>query len=470
MSHQAHQPERNRRSANGSPAPGGARGLSPAETARLLATVLLPNLARGVVLRRPATTRLVTALGADRAAVATLRALRERHGEDPLPLRLAGRPMALVLSPEDVGRLLRQTPEPFSPGGGEKHGALSHFQPHGVLISDHRDRAARRAANEAALAPGRSPHPDGDVLAAHADEEARALALAVREHDGILDWPRFSASFHAMARRAVFGSFAAGDRGTSELLRRLRARANWAYAAPTDHATRREFLERVRASVERAEPGSLAARLTSGTPATRNSGGGEAPGARGPHPHPEDQVAHWLFAFDAAAIAAFRSLALLTSLSPGAYAAREEARERQGLDLPLLRATVRESVRLWPTTLVVIRESTRETTWREEVFEAGTAFLVVSSYFHRDSSRLPYADAFKPDLWLDGGGEDDPGLLPFSHGPAGCAGRDLVPLVVSLFLRSLVGGRHLERVDADGPLPASGLPASLNHFALRFSL
>lgn len=104
------------------------------------------------------------------------------------------------------------------------------------------------------------------------------------------------------------------------------------------------------------------------------------------------------------------------------------------------------------------------------MFEAGTAFLVVSSYFHRDSSRLPYADAFKPDLWLDGGGEDDPGLLPFSHGPAGCAGRDLVPLVVSLFLRSLVGGRHLERVDADGPLPASGLPASLNHFALRFSL
>ncbi|WP_174548444.1 cytochrome P450, partial [Nocardiopsis dassonvillei] len=195
--------------------------------------------------------------------------------------------------------------------------------------------------------------------------------------------------------------------------------------------------------------------------------GGDGQGA---DVHPEDQVAHWLFAFDAAAVAAFRSLALLTSLSPGAHAAREEADGREGLDLPLLRATVRESVRLWPTTLMVIRESTRETAWREEVFEAGTAFLVVSSYFHRDSSRLPYADAFEPEVWLDGRAEAEPGIVPFSYGPAGCAARDLVPLTVSLFLRALLRGRNLTRVDAGGPLPASGLPASLNHFALRFSL
>ncbi|MEU5857010.1 cytochrome P450 [Nocardiopsis dassonvillei] len=436
----------------------------------MLSSVLLPNLARGVIVRRPLMTGLVVGLDADRRAVSLLRGLRERHGDDPLPLRLAGRRLALVLSPQDVGRLLRETPEPFSPGGMEKRGALSHFQPHGVLISDHDARPGRRAANVAALVPGQTIHPDGDVVAGQADDEALALRLALRSGE-VLDWRRFADSFHAMARRVVFGSFAAQDRRTTELLHTLRSRANWAYAAPADHAAREEFLGRVRANIERAAPGSLAARLVAGSAAAKSAAGCPHGGdGQGADVHPEDQVAHWLFAFDAAAVAAFRSLALLTSLSPGAHAAREEADGREGLDLPLLRATVRESVRLWPTTLMVIRESTRETAWREEVFEAGTAFLVVSSYFHRDSSRLPYADAFEPEVWLDGRAEAEPGIVPFSYGPAGCAARDLVPLTVSLFLRALLRGRNLTRVDAGGPLPASGLPASLNHFALRFSL
>jgi cytochrome P450 len=451
----------------------------------VLSSVLLPNLAKGVIVRRPLMTGLVAGLDADRKAVSLLRGLRERHGDDPLPLRLAGRRLALVLSPEDVGRLLRETPEPFSPGGMEKRGALSHFQPHGALISDHDARPGRRAANVAALVPGQTIHPDGDVVAGQADDEALALRLALRGGE-VLDWRRFADSFHAMARRVVFGSFAAEDRRTTELLHALRSRANWAYAAPADHAAREEFLSRVRANIERAEPGSLAARLVAGAAAgcprsggggngrdhgaTASGGSGRGGEGRGTDVHPEDQVAHWLFAFDAAAVAAFRSLALLTSLSPGAHEAREEADGREGLDLPLLRATVRESVRLWPTTLMVIRESTRETVWREEVFEAGTAFLIASSYFHRDSSRLPYADAFEPQVWLDGRAEAEPGIVPFSYGPAGCAARDLVPLTVSLFLRALLRGRDLKRVDAGGPLPASGLPASLNHFALRFTL
>ena len=427
-------------------------GPEAAETARLLATVLVPTLARGAVVRRPLTEGLVCAAGGDRAGASTLRELRERHGDGPLPLRLAGRDAALVLAAEDVGRLLRETPEPFSPGGREKRGALAHFQPHGVLVSEREERPRRRASNEAALAPGHTIHPDGATVAAQADEEALALAAALGD-GGVLDWARFSASFDALARRVVFGPAAAADRRTTELLRRLRSRANWSYAAPVHRSARSEFLQRMRENVAGAEPGSLA------------SGLGSEEGLR-----PEDQAAHWLFAFDAAAISVFRSLALLTSLSPGAHAAREEAEVREGLNLPLLRATLQESVRLWPTTLVVVRESTRETVWRDRVFPAGTAFLVVSSYFHRDSERLSYADAFAPEVWLDGRAEGDPGILPFSYGPAGCPGRDAVLLTASLFLRTLVRGRDLARVDARGPLPASGLPSSLNHFALRFTL
>ena len=433
-----------------------ANGTSAKETLGVLSSVLLPTVARGAIVRRPVGEALATATGSDRRIVSTLRSLRERYGDDPLPLRYTGRRIALVLAAEDARVLLRDTPDPFSPAGAEKSGALSHFQPHGSLISAQDARPHRREANEHALALGRPIHPEAHTIAAHADEEARALVAALRNagsRGGVLDWTRFSETFDALARRVVFGSFAARDRRTTDLLRRLRARANWSYLSPVDRSTRSAFLDRVRENIDRAEPGALAAGL----------------GRPGSEERPEDQVAHWLFAFDAAAIATYRALALLTSQGAAAESARAEGLTEDGVDLPLLQATLRESVRLWPTTLVVIRESLRETTWRERTIEPGTAFLVMSSYFHRDSSRLPYADAFEPTIWTDGRAEHEPGILPFSHGPAGCPGRDLVPLTVSLFLRALLRGGPPHRVDEAPPLRPYELPASLDHFDLRFS-
>lgn len=432
------------------------RGTTPAETARVVTSVLAPTVARGVIVRRPVGEALVSALDLDRGLVSTLRSLRERYGDDPLPLDRLGRSAALVLDPEDVRTLLRGTPDPFSPGGAEKRGALSHFQPHGALISRGGPRALRREANEEALALGRAVHPDADAIAGHAEEEARTLVAALlgaRATGSELDWSRFSQSFDALARRVVFGAFAAEDRRTTGLLKTLRSRANWSYLAPVSKRTRRTFLDRVRENVDRAAPDSLAARL----------------GRPGSEERPEDQVAHWLFAFDAAAVATYRALALLTCAGPAADAARDEGLTETGNDLPLLRATLRESVRLWPTTLVVIRESTRETTWREGTFPEGTAFLMMSSYFHRDSARTPYADTFDPEIWRDGRAERDPGILPFGYGPAGCPGRDLVPLTVSLFLRSLIRNGPPRRADDGPPLRYRELPASLDHFALRFS-
>jgi len=71
---------------------------------------------------------------------------------------------------------------------------------------------------------------------------------------------------------------------------------------------------------------------------------------------PDDR---WLFAFDAAGIATFRTMALLaTHPSP--------ADPR----LEYLRACVLESIRLWPTTLLIVRDSTQPTTWGDTVVPA----------------------------------------------------------------------------------------------------
>ena len=136
--------------------------------------------------------------------------------------------------------------------------------------------------------------------------------------------------------------------------------------------------------------------------------------------------------------------------------------------LPFARGCVLESVRLWPTTLAILRDATSPVRWGARVFPAGTGFVVLSAYVHRDADRLPFADAFTPEAWLDGRADADWGLVPFSGGPVSCPGRNVVLLLASHTLARLarldlaVGrGRYL----AQDPLPPT-----MDHLGLRFGL
>jgi cytochrome P450 len=107
--------------------------------------------------------------------------------------------------------------------------------------------------------------------------------------------------------------------------------------------------------------------------------------------------------------------------------------------------------------------------WDGEPLPSGTTFLVVSSLFHRDERTLPYADRFTPEIWLDGRGDDNWSLFPFSAGPAGCPGRNLVLLVTSRLVAALLGDNDVRllsgRLDPAGPLPRS-----LNHTTVRLAI
>jgi cytochrome P450 len=200
--------------------------------------------------------------------------------------------------------------------------------------------------------------------------------------------------------------------------------ANWAYLRPRRTGLRRRFETRLRAHLDRAEPGSLAGVLAE-TPAE-------------PDVDPAGQVPHWLFAFDAAGIAAYRALARLAS-APDARA-----------DLAYLQAAVLESVRLWPTTLVLLRDSTAAV----DGAPAGTGYLIVTSFFQRARG-----GCFDPDLWLSGRAEEDWALVPFSRGPARCPGRELVLFTTGTMLAALRERYALTQLST---------PA--NHAALRFSV
>jgi hypothetical protein len=235
-------------------------------------------------------------------------------------------------------------------------------------------------------------------------------------------------------------------------------RANWSYLSPRRRSAAAELDERLRRYVSAAEPGSLA-ELLARTPA--------AAGVDGP-----GQLPQWLFAYDPAGMAAYRALALLLAHPDQAQRA---AAEIDGLDLdrphdlPVLRAAVLESVRLWPTTAVVLRDTTTPTEWDGATLPTGAAVGVVSAFFHRDDATVDGAHRFTPDRWLGGahaGGLDD-ALIPFSAGPAVCPGRELVLLTTSLFLATLLQDGDLAP-DRAAPDPDRPMPAALDAFALTF--
>jgi cytochrome P450 len=358
-------------------------GLSVRETAGVVTDVVVPLLARGVIVRRPKVVDALDRLDADRRAVRRLRQLRSTRGPGPVLLAVPGRDVAFVLAAEDVRRVLEESPEPFAPDTREKRSALGHFEPHGVLVSHGRERTERRAFNERVLEPGRPVHELGDAFGAKVAEEVAALPAE-------LGWDAF-------------------------------ARGWW-----------RRFLARLRGHLERAEPGSLAS-LVASVPAS-------------PDTDPVGQVPQWLFAFDAAGMASFRALALLVG--------------RPERDPSFLRASVLESLRLWPTTPAILRDATEDTRWAGGTLPAGAALVIFAPFFHRD---FEGADAFRPELWLDG--SEPPAVVPFSAGPAMCPGRSLVLFVTTTVLSELLQGRDLH----GSSVGSAPLPATLSPFRLRFS-
>lgn len=425
------------------------------DTLRVLATVQLPLVARGVVARRPRLVGALDRVDADARAVATLRAVRRRYGPGPLLLRLPGRTLGLVLTGDHVRRVLSETPEPFHPATLEKRGALSHFQPHGVLVSD-RWRAERRRFNEAVLDSGQPVHQmaprivdkvraEGDALAAEA-----AVAGRVRWDDFVVRWWR-------AVRRVVLGEAARDDHALTDMLTRLRHDANWSYLRPRRTGLRARFDRQLRWHLDRNEADSLA-HLVRSLPQRDETA-------------PAQQIPQWLFAFDPAGMATWRALALLSGHPSELATARREATDGDpSLPrlLPHLRGSVLESLRLWPTTPAILRDTTTATRWDGATVPSGTGLMVFAPLFHRDEESVDAAHGFAPNRWREDPGRSAWPLVPFSDGPGVCPGRNLVLLVASTMLAVL-----LERLEVRLEQPvldaSAALPATLSPYRLSFA-
>jgi hypothetical protein len=423
---------------------------------RLLVRVALPTWAKGIFLRRRWGVALTARWGLDRKAVRCLQALRAKYGEGPLLLRIPGHPQVLLLSPKHMQTVLDATPEPFTPASHAKRKALAHFEPYGSLITSGPERQPRRQFSDDILESDRPCHHLGDIFVRVIRDETTKLFASLQSRPAELTWPKFHTAWDAAARRVVLGDGAAADSDLTEQLARLRARANWVFL-PELRGLRARYYARLGKHLARAQSGSLAEAIARHPPRKEE--------------HPLDQVTQWLFAFDAGAMATFRALALFASHPIQRERAQSEIEAWRGghIDLPYLRAGFLEAVRLWPTTPVILRETTEAKTWGRAL-PRGTGLIIYVPFFHRDEERLAAAHRFDPEAWLYQDPRNMVPFVPFSAGPAVCPGRQLVAMMSGAWIAGLLDGGKPDLIDKGTLRPDRELPSTLDHFAIRFQL
>jgi cytochrome P450 len=442
-------------------------GLPPAsllENARFALTYALPSLLRGAVIPQPFWTELATRLNTGQWAVTTVERLSERHGGRSLLLRSVLGKTVLILTTEDVRRVLDSPVEVFALDAREKRRALEPFAPDALNASPPVLHGQRRPFNEAVLDYGHEPHRLAERFLVIVGEEITAM-LAVAT---VLDYERSLACFRRISRRCVLGESAADDTELSEEHSRLRADGDWlglkVWNRGRDARLRASMDERIRAYVDAAEPGTLVSLFPS-APQERET-------------LPNGQVPFWLMALDAVRTVVTNALALVATHPPARARALEEIAAADlthgrgtvaGLaDLRFVRACVQESIRLWPAAPTLVRRTTTETEWHGTAVPAGTRVLIPAAVFHR-SRRLPYANRLAPEIWLDGSGDADWSLNLFSRGGAQCAGRNLALVLSTASLAELLRQAEFEllrpKLGPDRPLPYA-----INPLATRFAV
>ncbi|MFG6485102.1 cytochrome P450 [Roseateles sp. BYS78W] len=124
--------------------------------------------------------------------------------------------------------------------------------------------------------------------------------------------------------------------------------------------------------------------------------------------------------------------------------------------LPLLSATLKEAMRLYPPVAAMLtRRLTRDITVGGVRLPARTLVRVTPWLLHRDPRWWPDAQAFKPERFLPGSAHEIPrgAYIPFGLGPRVCLGQHFAVLEMTLIAALLLQRFELSPVGTEAPRP-----------------
>jgi cytochrome P450 len=439
-------------STNGSQAAGGLPAASLPESLAILLTGIVPALVRGLFSPRRSAMKLLTAIESDRRTISVLSGARNKH--DGQGVKILGGRIVVLWGESAIKEVLDNSADAYAGDSGAKAKGMSHFQPDALTLSRGEEWRDRRAFTEAVLATPERVHPFGAHFVGVVADEVERLGL-----DGTLQWDQWEQLFDRITLRVIFGDHARDDQELTGLLEELMGEANRLVGLSTGDAYYEMY-----GKIERhlREPGadSLVARIADAphTDTTRVA----------------QQIPHWMFAMrDTLGANAYRALAAIVSDQAVEQRVRMELDGAELSDpaaidgLRYLEGCLQEAMRLWPTTPLLARETTRETTLAGEELEEGTQVMLLNVFNHRDPEHVEDADRLKPERWS--GEERDYRFNHLSNGTQDCPGGALVLLIGKAVLAQLLD-RHslvLQRPKFENP---ASLPASFDFYDACFSV
>ena len=429
---------------------GGLPEASLVESVRVLRTGILPSLIRGLFAPRPGAMKLLTRLDTDRRAVEAVGKIRRKHGGEGA--RLLGGRIVVVWGREAIREVLDQSADVYASDAGAKAKGMAHFQPEALTLSRGDDWRDRRDFNESVLATSERVHPFGQRFVTLAEQEADGLGLSDR-----LEWTDWERLFDRIMLRVVFGDRAREDQELSGLLEKLLFEAN-RLPGPGGSDRYYEFYGRLERYLAKPEPDTLLARFAEAPQTDRT--------------RVVQQIPHMMFATrDTLAANAYRALGAIVADPPVERRVREEL---EGVDLSdasavdglrYLEGCLEEAMRLWPTTPLIARETTRSTTLAGEQLDEGTQVILLNVFNHREPDEVSGADRLVPDRWADGG--RDYRFNHLSNGTQDCPGVPLVHLLSKAVLARVLD-RHRLTLEEPKLEPGEPLPHMLDFFRMRF--
>lgn len=426
---------------------------SALEGVRFTAQIAVPGVVLGLFNKRELPSRIASTVGADYLGYRLVDGMVRSYGPAPFYVRVARDEALLVHHPDDLQFVLGGSPDPFASDPEAKRKGMKAFQPEALTISRGREWEQRRRFAEAVLDTGKPIHRLAEQFADVAADTARELAA------NPVNWPTANKAFQKLTRRVLFGDPAADDERLSDTLGELMSAGNKMPGEPAPQYA--EFVARIGRYLTNPPEGCLAALVS------------EAPDPGSP---PGGQFVHWMFAMgDTLAANVFRTLGVLSSHDQQLHEVKAEMADvdlgsATGIaKLEYLAGCLFESMRLWPTTQLFGRVTTREVEFPNgAVLPEGQQVLIYNVFNHRNRHRIPYADHFSPGEWVSGNAANDWSFNFFSHGPQVCPGAGL-----SIFLGQTVLAHLVEAGVTNGSghrlNPAKLLPHGYDLYSFTVS-